>query len=94
MAKRTGYAEHGEDLLLRLRRMEGQVRGLQRMVAEDRYCLDIVTQINALTAAAREVEVLVLEDHLRGCVQDAVREENGEAAIKEMVHVLRKTLRP
>ena len=94
MAQKTGYADNREDLLLRLRKMEGQVRGLQRMVKEDRYCLDIVMQINAFTAAAREVEVLVLEDHLRGCVRDAVKEDDGEAAIKEMVQVLRKSLRP
>lgn len=89
----TGYAEHREDLLLRLRKMEGQVRGLQRMIEQDRYCLDIVTQISALTAAAREVEVLVLEDHLRSCVRDAVEEGSGESAIREMTTVLRKTLR-
>lgn len=90
--KATSYSEDKQDLLVRLRKMEGQVRGLQRMVEEDRYCLDIVTQVNALTAAAREVSVMVLEDHLRGCVHDAVRHDDGEAAIKEMVHVLRKTL--
>ena len=94
MDEQRGYAGDKEDLLLRLRRMEGQVRGLQRMVEEDRYCLDIVTQINALTAAAREVEVRILESHLLGCVQEAIRSDTGEAAIHEMTHVLRKTLRP
>ncbi len=74
--------------------MEGQVRGLQQMVADDRYCLDIVQQTNALTAAAREVALIVLEDHLRGCVTDALKDDDGDAAIKEMVTVLGKTLRP
>lgn len=90
---RTSYAADKADLLRRLRKMEGQVRGLQQMIAEDRYCLDVVQQINALTAAAREVELIVLEDHLRVCVADAVKGSDGEAAIKEMIQVLRKTLR-
>jgi DNA-binding FrmR family transcriptional regulator len=95
MAHRTShsYAEHKDDLIKRLRRMEGQVRGLQQMVESDRYCLDIVQQTQALSAAAREVALLVLEDHLRGCVRDAIKEDNGEAAIKEMVTVLGKAVR-
>jgi DNA-binding FrmR family transcriptional regulator len=94
VAHRTSYAQNKGALLRRLRRMEGQVRGLQQMVADDRYCLDIVQQTNALTAAAREVALIVLEDHLRGCVTDALKDDDGDAAIKEMVTVLGKTLRP
>ncbi len=93
MAHRTSY-EHDKDVLLRrLRKMEGQVRGLQQMVEDDRYCLDVVQQINALSAAAREVALIVLEDHLRGCITDAVKRDDGDAAIKEMVTVLGKALR-
>lgn len=94
MVRGTSYARDKDALLLRLRKIEGQVRGLQQMITDDRYCLDVVQQINALTAAAREVELLVLEDHLRGCVTEALRGDDGEAAIKETVQVLRKTLRP
>ena len=93
MARWTSYAAHKDELLLRLRKMEGQARGLQQMVEDDRYCLDVVQQVNALTAAAREVALIVLEDHLRGCMADAVKENDGEAAIKEMVAVLAKALR-
>ncbi len=93
MAHRTSY-EHDKDALLRrLRRMEGQVRGLQQMVEDDRYCLDVVQQINALSAAAREVALIVLEDHLRGCLTGAIKDDDGDAAIKEMVTVLGKALR-
>lgn len=92
-ARRTHYAEDREHLLLRLRRMEGQVRGLQRMVEEDRYCLDVVTQISALTSAAREVEIIVLEAHLRALVRGAVKSSDGEEAMREMTNVLRRTLR-
>jgi len=73
--------------------MEGQLRGLQKMVENDRYCLDVVQQLNAVSAAAREVSVILLQDHLRGCVQTAIKEDNGEAAIKEMMTVLGKALR-
>ncbi len=93
MAHRTSYDADKETLLRRLRKMEGQVRGIQQMIDDDRYCLDVVQQINALTAAAREVSLIVLEDHLRGCVTDAVKRDDGDAAIKEMVTVLGKALR-
>ncbi|MDF2759658.1 MAG: hypothetical protein K0S99_2290, partial [Thermomicrobiales bacterium] len=55
-------------IMARLRRMEGQVRGVQRMVEEDQYCLDVLTQLSAIIAAARQTGLLVLEDHVRGCV--------------------------
>jgi CsoR family transcriptional regulator, copper-sensing transcriptional repressor len=95
MAPRTShsYAENKVALLKRLSRMEGQVRGLRQMVEDDRYCLDIVQQITALSSAAREVALLLMEDHLRGCVETAITEHQGEAAIKEMITVLRKALR-
>jgi DNA-binding FrmR family transcriptional regulator len=57
--------------MARLRRMEGQVRGVQRMVDEDQYCLDVLTQLSAIIAAARQTGLLVLEDHVRGCVLGA-----------------------
>ena len=90
----TSYEADKDALLVRLRKMEGQVRGLQQMINDDRYCLDIVQQIHAVTAAAREVELMVLEDHLRGCVVASVQANDGERAIKEMLQVLRKSLRP
>jgi DNA-binding FrmR family transcriptional regulator len=87
------YAADKDGLLKRLRKMEGQVRGIQRMVEDDRYCLDIVQQIQALTAAAREVSLLVLGDHLNGCVASAAAGDDRDAAVKEMVTVLGKVLR-
>jgi DNA-binding FrmR family transcriptional regulator len=93
MAHRTRYVQDKEALLRRLRKMEGQVRGVQQMIEDDRYCLDVAQQINALTAAAREVALIVFEDHLRGCVTDAIKDDDGDAAIKEMVTVLGKALR-
>ena len=89
----TSYSQDKDAILKRLRRMEGQVRGIQQMVEEDRYCLDVVNQVNALTSAAREVALLVLQDHLRGCVTDAVREGTGDQAIDEVMTVFSKAMR-
>ena len=89
----TSYEGHKDDLIRRLRKMEGQVRGLQQMIEDNRYCLDIVQQVNALTAAAREVALIVVEDHLRGCVAKAANDDEREAMIKEMMRVLSRTSR-
>jgi CsoR family transcriptional regulator, copper-sensing transcriptional repressor len=67
----TAYAHDKAKNMARLRRMEGQVRGVQRMVDEDQYCLDVLTQLSAIIAAARQTGLLVLEDHVRGCVLGA-----------------------
>ena len=64
----TSYAADKAKILARLRRMEGQVRGVQKMVEEDQYCLDVLTQLSAIMSAARTAGLLVLEDHIRGCV--------------------------
>lgn len=64
----TSYAADKQKIMARLRRMEGQVRGVQRMVDEDQYCVDVLTQLSAIIAAARQTGLLVLEDHIRGCV--------------------------
>lgn len=93
MGGRTSYAENKQDLLRRLRKIEGQARGIQQMIADDRYCLDVVQQISSLTSAAREVALLVLEDHLRGCITASVKNGEGDAAIKELMTVLGKALR-
>lgn len=76
----TSYAHDKAKILARLRRMEGQVRGVQRMVEQDEYCLDVLTQLSAIIAAARQTGLLVLEDHVRGCVANALREpSDGDA---------------
>lgn len=68
-----GYYEHKEDVLARLRRVEGQVRGLQRMVEEDAYCIDILTQVTAASNALKKTAVSLLDDHIRRCVADPAR---------------------
>jgi CsoR family transcriptional regulator, copper-sensing transcriptional repressor len=66
-----GYTDHKDDYLKRLRRVEGQIRGLQRMVANDEYCIDILTQVSAATKALQSVAVGLLDAHLRHCVNGA-----------------------
>jgi DNA-binding FrmR family transcriptional regulator len=77
-----GYASGKDDYLKRLRRVEGQVRGLQRMVDEDTYCIDVLTQVAAVTKALQAVSLGLLEDHLAHCVVDAARTGDAEAQVK------------
>jgi DNA-binding FrmR family transcriptional regulator len=85
--------EERDVLMARMRRIEGQARGITRMLEEGRYCVDIVQQLAALSAAADEVGLRILEDHIKGCVSDAIREERGEEAIGELMDVIRKAIR-
>lgn len=80
-----GYAMNKGDILARLRRIEGQVRGLARMVEEDQYCIDILTQINAAQAALRGVALGLLDDHVRHCVRDSIRKTGGDEKVDELV---------
>ena len=80
-----GYAEHKKDLFDRLRRIEGQVRGLQRMVDEDQYCIDILTQVNSATAALRAVGFGLLDDHVRHCVRDSIEHGTGDEKVEELM---------
>ena len=77
-----GYTSNKEDYLRRLRRIEGQIRGLQKMVDEDKYCIDILTQVSAATKALQSVALGLMEDHLEHCVTEAVAEGGDVAAAK------------
>jgi DNA-binding FrmR family transcriptional regulator len=79
-----GYINNKKSIQDRLNRLEGQVRGIQRMVDEERYCIDILTQVNAVKAALDRVAVRLLEDHVRHCVADAVRDGDGEEKVGEL----------
>ena len=77
-----GYSDEKEAVQKRLRRIEGQVRGLQRMVEEDRYCIDVLEQVSAATRALQAVALELLDDHLAHCVADAVTIGGDEAVLK------------
>ncbi|MCF3942286.1 metal-sensing transcriptional repressor [Oceanobacillus alkalisoli] len=74
----------------RLKRIEGQVRGIQKMVEEDRYCVDILVQISAINAALKKVGHEVTERHIKHCVSDAVKSGEGEPVIDELMDVLKQ----
>jgi DNA-binding FrmR family transcriptional regulator len=78
----SGYIDKKDAVLTRLRRVEGQVRGLQRMVEADTYCIDVLTQVSAATKALQAVALQLLEDHLTHCVADATRAGGTEADAK------------
>lgn len=75
----VGYVDNKDDFLNRLRRIEGQVRGLQRMIERDEYCIDVLTQVSAATKALQSVALGLLDEHLSHCVADAVANGGAEA---------------
>jgi CsoR family transcriptional regulator, copper-sensing transcriptional repressor len=79
-----------DQLISRLKRIEGQVRGIQNMVENDRYCVDILTQISAINAAMNKVGLNLLEKHTRHCVSDAIKDGDGEEAIEELMEVFKR----
>lgn len=81
-----GYESDKDAYLRRLKRIEGQVRGLHRMVEEDTYCIDVLTQVSAVTRALQGVAVGLLDDHMRNCVADAVA-EGGDLADERFAEV-------
>ena len=89
---RHSYTKDRGDLVTRLRRIEGQARGIQRLVDEEAYCLDILQQVEALTAAADEVALLLLEDHIDGCLTHAVETGQGRPYVNELMTVVRRTM--
>ena len=78
-----GYSSHKDDLLKRLRRAEGQVRGIHRMIEQDEYCIDIITQVSAATKALERVALALVDDHLSHCVAQAAK-EGGEVSAQKL----------
>lgn len=77
----------------RLKKIEGQVRGLQRMIDEDRYCVDVLVQVAAVRAALNKVGMALFEGHARGCMQAAVKRGEGDQSVSELMEVLEKFVR-
>lgn len=86
---KPGYRKDKEALLARLRRIEGQVRGVTRMVTDDKYCIDVLTQINAIKAAIDQVGLLLLEDHVKTCVVEAAKRDEEET-LDELVKAVER----
>jgi CsoR family transcriptional regulator, copper-sensing transcriptional repressor len=80
-----GYAMNKKDLQDRLKRIEGQIRGLQRMVDEDTYCIDILTQLNSASAALKAVGIGLLDGHVRHCVRESIEQGQGDEKVEELM---------
>jgi len=91
----AGYTTDKDHLLKRLRRVEGQVRGLQRMVEADTYCIDVLTQVSAATKALQAVALELLEDHMAHCVAEAIGQggDTADAKVKEASAAIARLVR-
>lgn len=89
----AGYTHNRQDHLRRLRRIEGQVRGLQRMVDEDKYCIDILTQVSAANRALQSFALALLEEHMAHCVADATAKGGAEAKVREAADAIARLVR-
>ncbi|QDI92001.1 metal-sensitive transcriptional regulator [Salicibibacter cibarius] len=81
-----------QELLNRLKRIEGQVRGVQKMIDEDKYCVDILHQISAIQSAMKKVSIALMEDHTNHCVANAIQEGNKEEMIDELMDVMKRLM--
>jgi len=89
----AGYANDKQKIETRLRRIEGQVRGIQKMVEEDRYCIDVLTQVNATRAALESVALMLLADHTQHCVTEAIRSGAGSEKVRELNEAVERMVR-
>ena len=89
---RHSYSKDKAQLVRRLSRMEGQVRGIARMIEREEYCVDILQQTAALRAAVDAVSILLLEDHVQGCVRTAAERGEADQDVDEVIDVVRRTL--
>jgi len=89
---RHSYSKDRTQLVRRLSRVEGQVRGIARMIERDEYCVDILQQTAALRAAVDAISILILEDHVQGCVRSAAERGEADKYVDEVIDVVRRTL--
>ena len=88
-----GYKSHKPQVQTRLRRIEGQIRGVQKMVDEDRYCIDILTQVSAMKAALDAVALLLLQDHTEHCVVEAIQAGDGSQKVRELNNAVERLVK-
>jgi DNA-binding FrmR family transcriptional regulator len=88
-----GYSKDKPKIQARLRRIEGQVRGIQGMIEQDRYCIDVLTQVNAVRAALESVALQLLADHTEHCVTEAIRAGGGAEKVRELNEAVERLVR-
>ncbi len=87
------YQDNKSNILRRLRKIEGQIKGIQKMVSEEKYCVDILIQIAAVRAALNRVGLIIFEDHTKGCVLEALNTDKRDEKISELVDVIFKFIK-
>lgn len=88
------YSSDKQQILLRLRKMEGQIKGIRKMVEEDKYCVDVLNQLSSIIAASQKVAGIILKDHIQGCVRDALtRNDRSDDYVNELVDVVERYTR-
>lgn len=87
------YSKDKDALLQRMKRVEGQARGIQKMIEEDRYCPEIIQQLTALSHAADQVALILLQDHIEGCVTQCIHEGDSSGTINELLGIIRRVVR-
>lgn len=86
----SSYSADKEKILSRLKRIEGQLRGIQRMVKEDKYCVDILVQISSVLGATQRVGFIILDNHVRGCIKTALKNDSGDESVQELIDVIQR----
>ncbi|MDP3880545.1 MAG: metal-sensitive transcriptional regulator [Dehalococcoidales bacterium] len=87
----ASYLKDKQEILVRLRRMEGQLKGIQRMIDADEYCVDVLNQLSSVIAATQKVASIILADHIKGCVRDALTHgERNDEYVNELVKVVER----
>lgn len=87
----SSYVKDKKEIVVRLRRMEGQLKGIQRMVEGDKYCVDVLNQLSSVIAATQKVAAIILRDHIRGCIHDAMtRDEHSDEYMDELMAVIER----
>ncbi len=87
------YGKDRDALLQRMKRVEGQARGIQKMIEEDRYCPEIIQQLTALSHAADQVALILLQDHIEGCVTECIHDGDSSGMIDELLGIIRRVVR-
>ncbi len=87
----ASYEKDKKEILVRLRRIEGQLKGIQRMVEGDKYCVEVLNQLSSVIAASRKVAAIILQDHIQGCIRDALtRNEHSDEYMDELLTVIER----
>jgi DNA-binding FrmR family transcriptional regulator len=87
----ASYLKDKKEILVRLRKLEGQLKGIQRMVEGEKYCVDVLNQISAVVAASQKVASIILKDHIQGCIRDAlISDEHSDEHVNELLGVIER----